>query len=34
VRLAFTAAHTEADIDGLCVALAQRAHFASKAASA
>jgi 8-amino-7-oxononanoate synthase len=34
VRLAFTAAHTEADIDGLCVALAQGAHFASKAASA
>jgi 8-amino-7-oxononanoate synthase len=34
VRLAFTAAHTEADIDGLCVALAHGAHSASKAVSA
>ncbi len=34
VRLAFTAAHTEADIDCLCVALGQGAHLAPKAASA
>jgi 8-amino-7-oxononanoate synthase len=34
VRLAFSAAHTEADIDGLCAALRHGAHSASKAASA
>jgi 8-amino-7-oxononanoate synthase len=34
VRLAFTAAHTDADIDGLCVAIAQGARSAPKAASA
>jgi len=34
VRLAFTAAHTEADIDGLCVAIAQGARSAPRAASA
>ena len=34
VRLTFTAAHTEADIDGLCVALARGAHSAPKAVSA
>jgi 8-amino-7-oxononanoate synthase len=34
VRLAFTAAHTEADIDGLCVALRHGAHSAPKSVSA
>jgi len=34
VRLAFTAAHTDADIDGMCVALMHAAHSAPKAASA
>ncbi|MGK2923005.1 MAG: aminotransferase class I/II-fold pyridoxal phosphate-dependent enzyme [Methyloceanibacter sp.] len=34
VRLAFTAAHTEADMDHLCVALGHGAHSAPKAASA
>jgi len=34
VRLAFTAAHTEADIDGLCVAISQGARSAPRAASA
>ena len=34
VRLAFTAAHTEADIDGLCVALRHGARSAPKAVSA
>ena len=34
VRLAFTAAHTEADIDRLCAALGHGAHLAPKAASA